>query len=66
MGKKNLDKLPNGHYSDIEMKTTYLVQVQGTEVWVRILKCDILQLRTAGHTLIFDKRGETTYITIES
>jgi len=67
VGKKNLDKLPNGHYSGGEMKTKqYFVQVQGTEVWVRLLKTDLDQLIKAGHRLHYDEATwDAIYITVE-
>ena len=43
----------------------YLVTVQGTEVWIRILKCDLDALKDAGHKLSFDEREEGIYVEVE-
>jgi hypothetical protein len=43
----------------------YFVRVQGTEVWIRILKVDFDALKKSGHRMEFTERPEGTYITIE-
>ena len=43
----------------------YFVRVQGTEVWIRILKVDFGSLKKSGHRMEFTERPEGIYITIE-
>jgi len=65
MGKKRFDDMPNGQYrADVKTKQ-YFARVQGTEVWVRLLKIDLEQLKQAGHKLEYTERPEGTYVTIE-
>ena len=44
-------------------RKTYLVLVQGTELWIKILKCDLDLLRK-NYRVTEDDRGDEVYVEI--
>jgi hypothetical protein len=42
-------------------RKTYLVRVQGTELWIKILKCDLEELRKA-YRITEEECGDEVYI----
>ncbi len=44
----------------------YFVRVQGTEIWVRLFKVDLDQLKKSGHQLVFVEGFDSIYVSIES
>ena len=45
-------------------RKTYLVKVQGTELWIKILQCDLDQLRK-NYRITEDDRGDEVYVEID-